>query len=121
MRKGFLFCLAFLIMLHISAQPPLYFKYQAVARDGSGTILAGKMVGFQISVLKNNASGPVVYREIHQKSTNAFGLVDLEIGNGTPGFGEFSKIDWGSDKFFIKIEMDPAGGLSFKRWEPPSC
>jgi len=114
MKKVFLFCIAFMIVSQISAQPSSFFKYQAVARDGSGTILAGKMVGFQISVLKNNASGPVVYREIHQKATNAFGLVDLEIGNGTPGSGDFSKIDWGSDKFFIKIEMDPAGGTTFQ-------
>jgi hypothetical protein len=114
MKKGFLFCIAILIMFQVSAQPPLYFKYQAVARDGSGTILAGKMVGFQISIMKNNAAGPVVYREIHQKATNAFGLVDLEIGNGTAGLGEFSKIDWGTDKFFIKIEMDPAGGAAFQ-------
>jgi hypothetical protein len=114
MKTVIVFCIAFLIAFQISAQPPLYFKYQAVARDGAGNILAGKMVGFQISILKNNATGPAVYREIHQKATNAFGLVDLEIGNGTPGLGDFGKIDWGLDKFFIKIEMDPAGGIVFQ-------
>lgn len=114
MKKGFLFCLSFLIVVQISAQPSPFFKYQAVARDGSGIILANKMVGFQISIMKNNATGPVVYREIHQKSTNAFGLVDMEIGNGTPGSGDFGNIDWGSDKFFIRVEMDPAGGTAFQ-------
>jgi hypothetical protein len=114
MKNGFLFCIALLTAFQISAQPSPFFKYQAVARDGSGTILAGKMVGFQISILKNNATGPVVYREIHQKNTNSFGLVDLEIGNGTSGLEEFDKIEWGSDKFFIKIEMDPLGGTAFQ-------
>jgi len=114
MKRALLIGIFFLSLYGVSAQSPLLFKYQAVARDAAGTILSGKSVTFQISVVKNNAAGQVVYSEIHNKTTNTFGLVDLEIGSGKQPLGDFSKIDWGVDKYYLKVEMDPAGGSSFQ-------
>jgi hypothetical protein len=90
----------------ISAQIANSFKYQAVVRDNAGQVLVNKTVGFRISILQTNATGPVVYSETHSSQTNAFGLVNLEIGNGTIVTGEFSGIAWGSDSYFVKIELD---------------
>ena len=114
MKKLLIICLLTFPFFTVTAQSPLLFKYQAVARDAAGIILSGKTVKFQISVVKNNAAGQVVYSEIHSKTTNAFGLVDLEIGNGTQPLGDFGKIDWGVDKYFLKVEIDPTGGSSFQ-------
>ena len=99
--------------MSLSAQTPQAFKYQAVARDGMGNVLGNKAVSFRISILQGSASGSAVYSETHSKTTNPFGLVDLEIGHGTPVSGSFTGINWGSDSYIIKVEMDPNGGSSY--------
>jgi uncharacterized protein (TIGR02145 family) len=106
----FCFCWSGLV-----AQAPQSFKYQAVARDASGVIMANKSVSFKISILFGNTIGPSVYTETHiGKTTNGFGLIDLEIGNGTPVSGTFASITWSNGPYFIKIEMDPAGGSTYQ-------
>lgn len=95
-------------------QAPQAFKYQAVARNPAGDVLANQLVSFRISLIRGSVTGTVVYTEKHVKPTNAFGLVNLDIGNGTQVSGTFSAIDWGADAYFINIEMDPAGGTAFQ-------
>lgn len=104
-----------LLGVAVSAQSPQSFRYQAVARDNSGNVLANQNVSFRISILSDSVSGTAAYSETHTGlSTNAFGLVELEIGKGTPVMGAFSSIDWGSSSFFVKNEMDPAGGSAYQ-------
>lgn len=69
----------FVLMLCITvfSQVPQAFKYQAVARDASGNVLANRMVSFRISIIPGSATGSAVFTEIHTKTTNAFGLIDL--------------------------------------------
>lgn len=97
------------------AQAPQSFSYQAIARDLSGNVLAEKPVSIKISILSGSASGTVMYSETHAgKITNGYGLVDLEIGKGTVVIGTFSSIPWNNGSFFVKIEMDPAGGTAYQ-------
>ena len=97
------------------AQTPQSFRYQAVARDNSGNVLNNQPVNCRISILSGSISGAVTYSEIHKGlSTNAFGLVELEIGKSTPVTGTFSSINWGNNSYFVKIEMDPAGGVDYQ-------
>ncbi|MBW8334039.1 MAG: hypothetical protein K0M40_18605 [Prolixibacteraceae bacterium] len=110
--------LTILICLSLMAEPliaqtPNAFKYQAVVRDNAGQIVVSKNVGFRISILQTIATGSVVYSEKHTAQTNAFGLVNLEIGSGTIVSGIFSTIDWGSGSFFVKIELDANNNGSF--------
>lgn len=99
----------------LSAQIPQSFRYQAVARDNSGNVMENQSVSFNISILSGSVSGTAVYIETHSGlSTNAFGLVELEIGKGTPVTGTFSAINWGSNSYFVKIEMDPTGGTTYQ-------
>jgi hypothetical protein len=115
MKKSIILTLFFFLWMNMVAQTPQAFKYQAVARDASGNVLANKSVSFKISILSGSVSGIVVYCETHSgKATNAFGLVELEIGKGTLVSGAFSSIGWGSNTFFVKVEMDPAGGIAFQ-------
>lgn len=106
-----LFGLAMAAMLY--SQAPASFKYQAVARDASGSVLANKSISFRISILKGSETGTAVFRETHSPVTNEFGLVNLEIGQGTVIDGNFSAIDWGGSSHYLKVEMDPNGGTSF--------
>lgn len=96
------------------AQTPQAFKYQAVARDGSGNVLVSQNASFQLSILQGSTVGISVYTETHAVVTNEFGLVNLEIGNGTPVSGNFSAIDWGADSYFIKTEIDETGGSNYQ-------
>lgn len=95
-------------------QAPEMYKYQAVARDNNGNVLANQAVSFRISLLAGNPAGPTVYSELHYTSTNMFGLASLQIGNGTPVTGNFSFVDWGNGIYYMKTEMDAAGGSNFQ-------
>ncbi|MCB9227651.1 MAG: YXWGXW repeat-containing protein [Chitinophagales bacterium] len=95
------------------AQVPQGVSYQAVAFNSGGTPVANGTVGVKVSVLDNSATGTVVYSETHTKTTNAQGLFNLNIGQGTPISGTFSGIDWGTNSKFLKVEVDPTGGTSY--------
>jgi len=40
--------------------------------------------------------------------------VSLSIGSGNSKEGNFAAIEWGSDKFYVKIEIDENGGSNFR-------
>ena len=110
---AFLF-ISFLFTSNLKAQSPQSFKYQAVARDNIGNVLVNQNVSFKISIKQSSITGEIVYAEVHDVITNQFGLVNLEIGNGTVIIGEFENINWGNNKFFIQIEMDVEGGTNYQ-------
>jgi uncharacterized protein (TIGR02145 family) len=96
------------------AQSPQLFNYQAIARDNQGDPITNQDVSFQISILQGNASGIVVYAETHTTTTNEFGLVNLEVGNGTVVSGDFTTINWGDGSYFLETEMDETGGTNYQ-------
>jgi hypothetical protein len=63
----------------------------------------------QISILQGSSTGTVVYTETQTPTTNANGLVSIEIGGGAG----FSTIDWANGPYFIKTETDPTGGTTY--------
>lgn len=95
------------------SQVPQKMSYQAVIRNSSNVLVANTSVGMRISVLKGSVSGTAVYVEKQSKTTNANGLVSLEIGTGTVVTGSFDTIHWESGPFFIKSEVDPTGGVNY--------
>ncbi len=97
----------------LTGQTPQSFKYQAIARDNLGNIIADQDVGLRISILQGSINGTVVYSETQLAHTNQFGLFNIEIGKGSVLSGDFSSISWGSNIYFIKTEMDPNGGTSY--------
>ncbi len=114
MKTIFLLLLLFVFGLHLLfAQAPEMIKYQTVVRNSSGEVIKNQNVGFRISILQSSSDGVAVYSETHSKMSNEFGLVNLEIGNGTVVSGLFSLIDWGNDNYFIKIEFDGSNSGSY--------
>ena len=67
----------------------------------------------QISILQGSSTGIPVYVETQTPSTNANGLVSLEIGTGTVISGTFAAINWAAGPYFIKTETDPTGGTVY--------
>jgi hypothetical protein len=114
MKKIILTAIAFAALtINVWAQSPEAFKYQAVVRDASQSVLSNQAVGMQFTLLQGSASGTVVYQETFAQTSNAYGLVNLEIGKGTVVSGTFATIDWSAGPYFIETAMDAAGGTSY--------
>ncbi|MCZ8198577.1 MAG: hypothetical protein O9267_13320 [Flavobacterium sp.] len=105
--------LALFISILTFAQVPQGISYQAIALNSSGNPVVSSNVGIRLSVLDNSANGTVLYTETHTKTTNAQGLFNLVIGQGTPSTGTFSTINWGTNSKFLKVEMDATGGTNY--------
>lgn len=108
--------LSFILIFSIAtlwAQSPQGFTYQAVVRDGSGELVASQTVSFQLSLIQTSATGTVVYTETQSLATDQFGLVSMYIGSGTVVAGTFSSIPWANGPYFLKVEIDLAGGTSY--------
>ncbi|MDD2634268.1 MAG: hypothetical protein PHW82_02080 [Bacteroidales bacterium] len=113
MKKIFTIVVAVLLTASVFAQTPEKMSYQAVIRDASNNLVTNQTVEMQISILQGSASGTAVYVETQEPSTNANGLVSIEIGDGTVVNGTFTTIDWTNGSYFIKTETDPTGGTSY--------
>ena len=113
MKKLYIILVALLLSAITFAQTPEKMSYQAVVRDSGDNLISNQPVGMQISILQGSASVTAVYEETQTPTTNANGLVSLEIGSGTVVSGDFTTIDWANDTYFIKTEIDPTGGTSY--------
>ncbi len=113
MKQFVLTSVLFLMATLLMAQVPTGFSYQAVVRNSSGEIIAGKTVKFRLSILPDSPSGVPVYTETHSVATNGFGLVNLKVGMGSTLAGSFGTISWGGHSHYLKVEMDPNNGNTF--------
>ena len=95
------------------AQAPEKFTYQAVVRNASNQLVANAPVGVRVSILQGSANGSAVYVETQTATTNANGLITLQIGGGNVQQGVFADIDWANGPFFLKTETDPNGGSDY--------
>jgi uncharacterized protein (TIGR02145 family) len=109
-------CSVFMLSFKSSvfAQSPDRMAYQSVIRNSSGALLSDKVVGLRISILKGSVTGTVVFSETHRDTTNAYGLVQVDIGAGTVVSGIMSGIDWSQGPYYIRVETDPAGGTNYQ-------
>ncbi|MDA7708129.1 hypothetical protein N8806_02670 [Flavobacteriaceae bacterium] len=111
MIKKFFVLLFFCLTLSY-AQSPEKFTYQSIIKNSSGYLLKSQEVGLKISVLFNSSNGIPVYSEEHSVESNNNGLVTLIIGDGVSS-DVFADIDWGNGEYFLKVEVDPEGGVNY--------
>jgi hypothetical protein len=76
-------------------------------------VVASSAVRVKISLLRGTSTGPAVYVETHPITTNANGLVSLNIGEGTAITGTFAGIDWSNGPYLIQTATDPTGGTDY--------
>ena len=113
MKKIYSILAGLLLTASVFAQAPQKMSYQAVIRNSSNALITSTPVGMKISILQGSPTGTAVYVETQTPSTNANGLVSLEIGTGTVITGTFSAINWATGPYFIKTETDPTGGTAY--------
>jgi hypothetical protein len=104
---------ALLITLFTFAQVPQGVSYQAIALNAGGNPVVSSNVRVRLSILDVSATGTTLYSETQLKTTNAQGLFNLVIGQGTVVSGVFNTINWGTNSKFLKVEMDATGGTTY--------
>ena len=110
------FAVALMLLLSFQftfAQSPNLIGYQAVIRDAQSNLVTTHAVGMRVSILQTTSTGNAVYVETQTPTTNANGLVTIQIGAGTTVTGVFATIDWSAGPYFIKTETDPTGGTTY--------
>ena len=109
MRKLFTILLAVFLTATVWAQSPNKMSYQAVIRNSSDALVTNTQIGLEVNIRQGTTSGTVVYTETQTPTTNANGLVSIEIGGGSG----FNTIDWANGPYFIETKTDPAGGTNY--------
>ncbi len=120
MKQITLFLTAILMSLATMAQAPaspkggsMGINYQTVIRDGDGNILPDTELSLQMTIRSGSPDGAVVYAETHDATTNAFGLINLVIGYGSPLSNAFADINWGNAEKYFETAIDLTGGGSY--------
>ena len=112
-KLTFLVTITVLCLANVFAQAPEKFNYQAVVRNASNQLMVNASVGVRVSILQGSASGSEVYVETQMATTNANGLMTVEIGGGNAQQGTFANINWANGPYFLKTETDPNGGTNY--------
>jgi len=100
MRKLLTLLAAVLLTANVFAQAPQKMSYQAVIRNSGGTLVTSTQIGMEINIRQGSPTGTVVYTETQTPTTNANGLVSIEIGGGAG----FNTINWGTSTYFIETK-----------------
>jgi hypothetical protein len=88
------------------------FNYQAVVRDASNNPVVNQSMTVLIRIIAGGPAGSVLYNEVHTVTSNAQGVISLEVGNGTSG-ANFQAIDWSTQNHWIDIQVDLSGGSNY--------
>ncbi len=97
------------------AQAPDLINYQGIARNSAGAALNSQAIGLRLTIHQTSATGTTVYQETHNPTTNQFGLFTVQIGGGTVVSGTFGSISWGTDAYYLEVEMDENGGTAYSQ------
>jgi hypothetical protein len=73
--------------------------------------MANAAVTITFKIHDNSATGTVVYEETHTTTSNAQGLVILNVGGGTALTGSFGNINWGNGNKFLQVLMNAGNGV----------
>jgi len=112
-------CLSFLLLFLFAAaasygqKTPMGMKYQAVARDLKGNVLADQTISLKIVLAgTNNQTWTNYYTETHTVQTNALGLFTLVVGEGVSPEGKFEDVPWASQDIWMEVSIKDNGGFT---------
>ncbi|MFK5878292.1 MAG: hypothetical protein QM478_02215 [Flavobacteriaceae bacterium] len=108
MKLKYSLLIAILITIQSMAQNG--FNYKAIIKDGSGNLITNDLIVVQFSILQG-AAQTNVYQETHTPSTDADGMIIINIGEGTTSSGDFSTINWGADTHFLNTQINTGSGF----------
>ena len=107
-----IFTLLFFASIELTAQTD-GLSYQAVILNpksrelpgvnSSGNIFPNKSLSVRFTIL--NSVGEIDFQEVHNTKTDAYGLINLIIGQGSPILGSWKKIFWNGTSKDLKVEI----------------
>jgi hypothetical protein len=83
-------------------------NYKALIRDANNAVVANSQVTVQFTILSGATN---VYQETQIPTTDANGIIIINIGEGIPDSGVFAAVDWGSDDHFLNTKINTGLGL----------
>jgi hypothetical protein len=106
--KSILFTLLCFLCCSVAlmAQSPESLNYQAVVRDADGAIRANQVTSVDFNIRQGAADGTIIYSEMHDPTTNEFGIVNVKIGEGTAATGTFGTINWSAGPYFLEVLLN---------------
>jgi len=114
MKKAIITLVSLLISTLTIAQSPQLISYQAVVRNADNALVTSQNIGMKASIfLDLGGFIDIKYSELHSPTTNANGLVTIEVGAGTDTTGSFTDLDWAHNKYFIRTQIDLNGGTNY--------
>jgi hypothetical protein len=108
MKKTILFFIALLIAISALAQQGI--NYKAIIKDNSGNVVTNDLIQVQFSIRTSTNVADNVYVETHSQTTDANGLIILNIGEGGATTGVFTDIDW-ANNYYLNVHVNTGAGL----------
>ena len=112
MRKLLALFFFLIVFVEAMAQVPQKISYQAVVRNTSNALIVNQTIGLRVSIVQGSILGTAVYVERQSPTTNASGVISIQIGANPLGLS-FSSINWINGPFYLKTEIDPTGGNNY--------
>jgi hypothetical protein len=112
-RNFYLLFSLFILSLFPSSlfsQSPQSIPYQAVVRNADGSAMSSTAMTMTFKIHDDTTAGTIVYQESHSTTSNAQGLVILQVGQGQASVGTFDNIDWGNGAKFLHVVMNAGNG-----------
>jgi uncharacterized protein (TIGR02145 family) len=97
-----------LLLLALAANAQRGINYKAIINDDDGNLLASTAITVQFTILENGTNP--VYSETHNITTDANGILIVNIGEGSTS-DNFIAIDWSGDPLYLKTEIDKGEGF----------
>lgn len=115
MKKGLPLIVFFLLIFTtaFSQNVPKGMKYQGVARDLRGVVLAEQKIVLRLSLAGNNGQvWTPYYTESHSVETSQLGLFTLVVGEGSGTTGKFGDIPWSSNEIWMEVSIKDNSGFA---------
>jgi len=117
MKRIKLLLIGFALAFSVQAQnTPQGIAYQAVAvKDGSYSVAgenpqsvywSNKAIKVRFTIFDQYPNGTQSYQEYHETNTDAYGVFNLIIGQGTVISGNFENIPWERGTAHLQVEID---------------
>ncbi len=100
------------LLISISSFAQQGINYKALIEDDLGNVVSNQTIGVQFQIREATANGTPVYTETNTSTTDANGVVILNIGTGNTS-DIFNAIDWGAKDHWLNLQIDIAGGTNY--------
>ncbi|MDX1911694.1 MAG: hypothetical protein SFV22_09435, partial [Saprospiraceae bacterium] len=105
----FIACLLWFVGGLQAQNVPQGINYQTIVRGSDGDPATNASFKFLFEI--KDGIGSLLYSETQTKSTNDYGLVNLQVGQGTPGFSFFNLIDWSNGPRTMTVSIETAPNI----------